>query len=279
MNLTNQITMTSLELVDFINAHRQQQAEQAGQPFPSEDFPELTHANLLAKVPKVLGETSHSFECDLPDSYGRPRRGYRFPKREACLVAMSYSYELQAAVYDRMTALEEQLKLAPPPQPRQLSTINREFKAALGIAKTAGLQGNQAIFAADRVIQRELGCSPMRLVGVTSLPTEDNERTYTPSELCAKLDGAYKPRELNKLLEDMGLQQHVDLGGKHKEWELTEAGKRHGIMSDTGKVHTTTGQAVYSVRWKASVLDLVPSKIVATVPQQPTAPAQGSMQL
>ncbi|MGL3348570.1 hypothetical protein ACSVJG_32105, partial [Pseudomonas aeruginosa] len=130
-----------------------------------------------------------------------------------------------------------------------------------------------------RVIQRELGCSPMRLVGVTSLPTEDNERTYTPSELCAKLDGAYKPRELNKLLEDMGLQQHVDLGGKHKEWELTEAGKRHGIMSDTGKVHTTTGQAVYSVRWKASVLDLVPSKIVATVPQQPTAPAQGSMQL
>ncbi|MBV5725522.1 hypothetical protein KUT37_30430 [Pseudomonas aeruginosa] len=58
MNLTNQITMTSLELVDFINAHRQQQAEQAGQPFPSEDFPELTHANLLAKVPKVLGEIS-----------------------------------------------------------------------------------------------------------------------------------------------------------------------------------------------------------------------------
>lgn len=89
------VTMTSLELVDFINEQR------------APDEPELTHANFLAKVPKVLGETSHLFECDLPDSYGRPRRGYRFPKREACLMAMSYSYELQAKVFDRMTALEE----------------------------------------------------------------------------------------------------------------------------------------------------------------------------
>lgn len=102
-------TMTSLELVDFINSHRKQQAEQAGQSFPSDDFPELTHANLLAKVPKVLGGTSHSFECDLPDNYGRPRRGYRFPKRESCLMAMSYSYDLQAAVFDHMTALEEKV--------------------------------------------------------------------------------------------------------------------------------------------------------------------------
>ena len=90
------VTMTSLELVDFINGQREG------------DAPELTHANFLAKVPKVLGETSHSFECDLPDSYGRPRRGYRFPKREACLMAMSYSYELQARVFDRMTELEAQ---------------------------------------------------------------------------------------------------------------------------------------------------------------------------
>jgi hypothetical protein len=31
---------------------------------------------------------------------------YRFPKREASLMAMSYSYELQAKVFDKMTALE-----------------------------------------------------------------------------------------------------------------------------------------------------------------------------
>lgn len=102
-------TMTSLELVDFINSHRKQQAEQAGQPFASSDFPELLHKNFLAKVPEVLGERSAEFSADLPDNYGRPRRGYRFPKRESCLMAMSYSYDLQAAVFDHMTALEAQL--------------------------------------------------------------------------------------------------------------------------------------------------------------------------
>lgn len=95
------ITMTSLELVEFINSQR------------AEGEPELTHANFLAKVPKVLGETSHSFECDLPDSYGRPRKGFRFPKREACLMAMSYSYDLQAKVFDRMTAMESALQAKP----------------------------------------------------------------------------------------------------------------------------------------------------------------------
>jgi hypothetical protein len=35
-----------------------------------------------------------------------------FPKREACLMAMSYSYELQAIIYDHMTAQEVQAQMA-----------------------------------------------------------------------------------------------------------------------------------------------------------------------
>lgn len=42
----------------------------------------------------------------------RERTIYHFPKREACLMAMSYSYDLQAKVYDHMTALENQLTTA-----------------------------------------------------------------------------------------------------------------------------------------------------------------------
>ena len=95
-NETIVVTMTSLELVDFINDHRK------------EGEATLLHKQFLEKVPKVLGEeTSAKFLADLPDAYGRPRKGYRFPKREACLMAMSYSYDLQAMVFDRMTALEE----------------------------------------------------------------------------------------------------------------------------------------------------------------------------
>ena len=92
----NTVTMTSLELVDYINSER------------GEGEAELTHANFLAKVPKVLGEGGL---IQFQDTYIHPQNGqtypcYRFPKREACLMAMSYSYDLQAKVFDRMTALE-----------------------------------------------------------------------------------------------------------------------------------------------------------------------------
>ena len=110
--------MTSLELVDFINDDRKAKAYAAGMVFPCEGYPRLMHKNFLAKVPEVLGATSADFSADLPDGYGRARRGYSFPKREACLMAMSYSYELQAKVFDRMTALESK-----PAAPADLSKL------------------------------------------------------------------------------------------------------------------------------------------------------------
>lgn len=101
------ITMTSLELVDLINDHRRTQAEAAGQPFPSKGFAKLEHSDFLKKVPDVLGLGAGKFSGTYLDVQNKERPCYRFPKREACLLAMSYSYELQAAVFDRMTALEQ----------------------------------------------------------------------------------------------------------------------------------------------------------------------------
>ena len=104
-NVARTVSMTSLELVEFINAHRSRQSAETGSKFAL-----LMHKSFLGKVPEVLGEqASAKFIADLPDSYGRPRKGYSFPKRESCLMAMSYSYDLQAAVFDYMTALEERL--------------------------------------------------------------------------------------------------------------------------------------------------------------------------
>lgn len=95
------ITMTSLELVDYINSQR------------GEGESELRHDHFMAKVPKVLGdEHAPKFRDMITVTVGngatRQSPIYRFPKREACLMAMSYSYDLQAKVFDRMTALEEQ---------------------------------------------------------------------------------------------------------------------------------------------------------------------------
>lgn len=91
-----QVTMSSLEMVEYINTSRKD-----GEAV-------LQHKHFLDKVPQVLGEGSAEFSA----TYVHPQNKqtypcYNFPKREACLMAMSYSYELQAKVFDRMTELEQ----------------------------------------------------------------------------------------------------------------------------------------------------------------------------
>ncbi|WP_047680896.1 MULTISPECIES: Rha family transcriptional regulator [Xenorhabdus] len=105
--VTEAPTMTSLEMVDYINADRKAKAEAEGLTFPCKKYRKLQHKDFLKKVPKVLGEEqSAKFFADYTDDKGRTQPCYRFPKREACLMAMSYSYELQAQVFDHMTELE-----------------------------------------------------------------------------------------------------------------------------------------------------------------------------
>ncbi|KMF23492.1 hypothetical protein SM22_02092 [Klebsiella pneumoniae] len=102
-------TMSSLQMVDYINADRKAKAEAEGLTFPCKEYRVLQHKDFLKKTPKVLGEEhSAKFFAQYKDSTGRYLPCYRFPKREACLMAMSYSYELQAAVYDYMEELDRQ---------------------------------------------------------------------------------------------------------------------------------------------------------------------------
>ncbi|EQC0068486.1 Rha family transcriptional regulator [Serratia marcescens] len=105
-------TMSSLQMVDYINAERKGKAQAEGMDFPCKKYRKLEHRSLMAKVPKVLGEAAAKFfavDLFINGTGGKVERDiYRFPKREACLMAMSYSYELQAAVYDYMEELDHQ---------------------------------------------------------------------------------------------------------------------------------------------------------------------------
>lgn len=116
----NEVTMSSLELVDYINESRK---------FDEKPV-QLRHADFMAKVPKVLGgELSEKFRSVYTDTTGRTLPCYRFPKREACLMAMSYSYELQAQVFDRMTAMEEALKAQKPVELSRMDLIQLALAA------------------------------------------------------------------------------------------------------------------------------------------------------
>ena len=128
-------TMTSLEIVEFINNHRQANGNNTV----------LAHSDFMRKVPEVLGEEgSRNFS----DTYTHPQNKqtypcYVFQKREACLMAMSYSYDLQAEIYDRMTAMEQMVL-----QPK----LPSNFKEALQFLIEAEEQKEQLAF---QVVQQQ----------------------------------------------------------------------------------------------------------------------------
>ncbi|MGL4758324.1 MAG: phage antirepressor KilAC domain-containing protein [Patescibacteria group bacterium] len=93
---SQEATITSLELVELINKIRDTEVE-------------VRHADFLVKVPKVLNGGERNFSFTYLDQQNKERPCYKLPKREATLMAMSYSYEVQAAVFDHMTKLEERL--------------------------------------------------------------------------------------------------------------------------------------------------------------------------
>ncbi len=94
-------TMTSLQLVEFINHLRRQEGNGT--------YKVLTHANFLQKVKDVLGGVIQPNETYVHPQNGQKYPMYIFEKREAMLMAMSYSYDIQAVVYDAWEKAEKAL--------------------------------------------------------------------------------------------------------------------------------------------------------------------------
>lgn len=138
----------------------------------------------------------------------------------------------------------------PIPNDRQLSITNREYKAALSMAKAAGLKGNQASLAADRAVQQALGISPLKLIGAEALPTE--ARLLTATELGRECD--LSAREMNTLLEAYGYQEKTRDAKNALVWKPTKVGATFGVWLDTAKAHKG-GAPVQQLKWKASLID------------------------
>ena len=80
--------MSSLEMVSYINSTRK-----AGEA-------EVRHASFLKKVPEVLKGGEQKFLSSYKSAQNKTLPMYNFAKREAILMEMSYSYELQAQIFD-----------------------------------------------------------------------------------------------------------------------------------------------------------------------------------
>lgn len=83
------------------------------------------HSDFMKKAKKVLGDALGDFSER--ESYGNnnTRTILLLPEREACLMAMSYSYELQAYVFDEWQKLKNQAK------PKWMMQLSPEATIAL----------------------------------------------------------------------------------------------------------------------------------------------------
>lgn len=142
-------TMTSLELVDFINAERLVDATF------QKPYVELAHRNFMAKVPTVLGEGCARFLAyPVNPQNGQTYPIYEFPKREACLMAMSYSYELQAKVFDRMTELDAAAVIVAPVHiPTAAEMFLQNAQIVVGIERNQAAQALELIRIESRIDQ------------------------------------------------------------------------------------------------------------------------------
>lgn len=131
-----------------------------------------------------------------------------------------------------------------------LRIVATDFRAALSIAKTAGLKGNQAILAADKAVQRVCGVTPLALIDATHLTAEVKARHYTPTELGQRYSES--GQAFNRRLEKAGLQ----VKNTANQWIATPKGEPHALLCDVGKAHSS-GVPVQQLRWLETVMNLL----------------------
>lgn len=134
----------------------------------------------------------------------------------------------------------------------RLSMIAPEFHAAQEIARLAGIkEDNHVILAADKVMSRVYGVSPLELVDRKHLPAPSNDVHLTPTQIGKELGGK-SPIQVNQILKSKGLQIKVA-----KNWEPTDAGSAYAVVLDTGKRHNTGGTPVTQLKWRSSILEML----------------------
>lgn len=178
-------TMSSVELVEIINELRPEGAA------------ELRHDNFITKIEKHPGIDAPKFLGTQKYGNGNTRKIYNLPKREAELMVMSESLEVQTRVYDRMTALEQQAlqgatSVVPPSVLDQVGAVIQQQLAAMFQAEL------------PRLVQSELARQQISVrCGVTA------GQVWQLYKLDTLKNG---PQKLSRLLTSFGCE--IDGGGK-----------------------------------------------------------------
>ena len=147
------------------------------------------------------------------------------------------------------------LPSSPPPLPLSEEIMARSLKANYEMALLFGLEGNQALLAADKAVRKLHNMSPAVHLQI-ELKSPDNEALIIATEIGKRLDPPMLPKFVNLTLKHMGFLERVEYKANKFDWRLTEKGKEYGTYLDVGKEHSD-GTPVQQIKWKESVVPLL----------------------
>ena len=128
------------------------------------------------------------------------------------------------------------------------------FDAMKRLASTMGFDENQSLFSANHAVKRISGVDCMDLVGFKQIEYKPNIQYHTPSilgDMCG-----LSAIKINKILEEKGLQEESRDNKNRLIWVVTEKGKQHSRVFDTGKMNKN-GSPVQQIKWSEEVLNII----------------------
>lgn len=218
-------TISSVELVEIINSMR------------PEGSAELRHDHFMVKIEKHPGIQSPDFLGDYKDSRGRFQKCYHLPKREAELMVMSESLEVQAKVYDRLAAFEARATVG-----KSVGGVLREELEAVDVlARILNVAPSGKIFLVKASLTHHGAAHlvPALPVYAIDAPPSTTGAAPTSSMPTASLTALMKDHGIkmstamaNKMLARAGLLEEVtrpsSRGMVKKFWSVTEKGLKYG---------------------------------------------------
>ncbi|WP_066017837.1 Rha family transcriptional regulator [Endozoicomonas atrinae] len=188
------------------------------------------------------------------DARNRQQTEYNLPRYECEVLITGYDVKRRAAVIKRWHDLEsgktQPLVQQPQPDPYHLLKLNMDASLqAVTFARAFGLEGNQAMLAADRLLRHRLNFSPLTEMGHPALVAPKKEPLFTPTQLGLMSTPVYTAVHMNKWLQESGMQDKTG-----DEWVPTDKGKPFCEMLDVGKSHGN-GTPVKQLKWYPSVLE------------------------
>lgn len=216
------------------------------------------HDNVVRDIEKMLNDVGINrlkFEGVYLDAKGEDRKCYNLPQDLTYTLVAGYRSDLRLKIVRRWMELEgsPETRATPKPKRPRKPPVLTTFKTGYGIAKTLGLDDNQAASHAGRYCLNKCGENPLPALGLDSRPTPTKVNYYNVTELGKEL--GVSGQAMNKLLIEHGYQVKVHGGSSSAPYEPTEKGKPHARLFDEVRKGSRGSQQV--LKWKHVIVSLL----------------------